>query len=120
MSLRLRLGVHERQVVGTRAFSSSSTVLELSALDLDTAIRDPHRIRCDALVSRWSLDVTIAPAAAYGMSRFMASVVFGITTTDVTVFVAVPLLLSLVALLAVWLPARRASCIDPMRVLRFE
>ena len=60
MLLRLRLGVHERQVVGTRAFSSSSTVLELSALDLDTAIRDPHRIRCDALVSRWSLDVTIA------------------------------------------------------------
>ena len=57
MSLRLRLGVHERQVVGTRAFSSSSTVLELSALDLDTAIREAHRIRCDAPVSRWSLEV---------------------------------------------------------------
>ena len=64
MSLRLRLGVHERQVVGTRAFSSSSTVLALSALDFDTAVRDPHGVRRDALLSRWALDVAIGYAEA--------------------------------------------------------
>ena len=49
-----------------------------------------------------------------------SSFLFGVTPRDPLVFVAVPLVLSAVALLAVWLPARRASRIDPIIALRAE
>jgi ABC-type antimicrobial peptide transport system permease subunit len=45
---------------------------------------------------------------------------FGISTTDLVTFTTIPVLLSGVALVAAWLPARRASRVDPVRVLRTE
>jgi putative ABC transport system permease protein len=64
--------------------------------------------------------VIVGIAAAFGLARFMSSFLFGVTTRDPLVFVGVPLLLSGVALLAVWLPARRASQVDPIIALRYE
>ena len=63
-----RLSVYERQVWSARA-PCSSTVLALSALDFDTAIRDPHRVRRDALLSRWALDLAIGYAEAGTVPR---------------------------------------------------
>jgi putative ABC transport system permease protein len=57
-------------------------------------------------------------AAAFGLTRMMASLLYGVPTRDPLVFAAVPLVLSMVALLGVWLPARRASRIDPIQALR--
>jgi len=48
----------------------------------------------------------------------MATMLFGVAARDLTVFIAVPLLLSTIALLAVWIPAARASRIDPLGALR--
>jgi ABC-type lipoprotein release transport system permease subunit len=45
---------------------------------------------------------------------------FGISATDVATFVAIPMLLSMVALLAAFVPARRAAGVDPVRALRGE
>ncbi len=62
--------------------------------------------------------VVVGLPAAMVLSRLMESLLFGVSATDPTTFVGVPLLLTLVALLAAWIPARRASRVDPMIALR--
>jgi putative ABC transport system permease protein len=64
--------------------------------------------------------VILGVGAAFGLTRLIASFLFGVKTWDPTVFVAVPLILTAVALCAVWLPAARASRLDPMQALREE
>jgi predicted permease len=66
------------------------------------------------------LGVAIGLASAYGLTRVVASFLFGVTARDPVVFVGVPLLLSGVALLGVWLPARRAARVDPVVALRTD
>ena len=58
--------------------------------------------------------------AAFGLTRLIASFLFGVKTWDPTAFIAVPLVLGVVALIAVWLPATRASRVEPMKALRVE
>ena len=64
--------------------------------------------------------VVLGLAAAFGLARLITSFLFGVTAKDPVVFSGVPLLLALVAFLAVWLPARRASKVDPLIALRYE
>ena len=64
--------------------------------------------------------VVIGLASAYGLTRFIASFLFGVKALDPAVFAAIPLLLTAVALLAVWIPARRASRVDPVIALRSQ
>jgi putative ABC transport system permease protein len=64
--------------------------------------------------------VAIGVAGAFWLTRFLASFLFGVKTWDPVVFVATPLILSAVALLAIWIPARRATRVDPMTALRLE
>jgi putative ABC transport system permease protein len=64
--------------------------------------------------------VVIGVASAFAMARLIQSLLFGVTTRDPLVFVGVPVLLTAVAFLAVWLPARRASQVDPILALRYE
>jgi putative ABC transport system permease protein len=66
------------------------------------------------------LGVVVGVCAAFGLSRFIASFLFGIRTWDLTAFVTVPIVLAFVAMLAVWMPAIRASRLDPMLALRQE
>lgn len=64
--------------------------------------------------------VGIGIVAAFGLTRFIASFLFGVKAWDPVAFTLTPLLLSGVAFIAVWVPARRASRVDPMRSLRHE
>jgi ABC-type antimicrobial peptide transport system permease subunit len=64
--------------------------------------------------------VAIGLAASFGLARLITTFLFGVTAKDPFVFAGVPLLLAAVALFAVWLPARRASKVDPLIALRYE
>jgi predicted permease len=64
--------------------------------------------------------VILGILAAFGLTRLIASFLFGVTSWDPIVFCTVPVILTAVALLAVWLPATRASRLDPMQALRAE
>jgi predicted permease len=64
--------------------------------------------------------VAIGLAAAYGLAQFISTFLFGVEAHDPLTFVAVPLLLGFVALAAIWIPARRASRVEPLKALRYE
>jgi putative ABC transport system permease protein len=67
-----------------------------------------------------SAGIAIGMAAALGLTRLLANFLFGVKSWDPLVFTVVPLVLGAVALLAVWLPAVRATRIDPVSALRSE
>ncbi len=64
--------------------------------------------------------VVVGICAAFGLTRLIASFLFGVKAWDPIVFVTVPVVLATVAFLAVWLPATRASRLDPIEALRVE
>jgi ABC-type antimicrobial peptide transport system permease subunit len=64
--------------------------------------------------------VVLGLAGALALSRVMAGYVYGITSTDPLTFAVSSLLLITVALLASYIPARRAATVDPMVALRYE
>ena len=67
------------------------------------------------------IGVLIGIGAAFGLTRLIASFLFGVKTWDPLLFcVTVPVILSLVALLAVWMPATRASRLHPQQALLIE
>ncbi|MEO8680984.1 MAG: ABC transporter permease [Vicinamibacterales bacterium] len=84
---------------------------------------DGARVRRMVVVQGMQLavaGVVIGLAASWALARLMTSFLFSVEARDPLVFVGVPILLTLVALFAVWLPAMRASKIDPIVALRYE
>jgi len=66
------------------------------------------------------LGVAAGLAGAFALTRWMTTLLFGVSPTDPLTFAVIALLLALVALLACWIPARRATRIDPLVALRHD
>ena len=77
------------------------------------------------LVVRQGMELAIAGIVfgiigAFALTRLMASLLFGVSARDVVTFSTVPLILASIALVATYIPAWRATQVDPMMVLRDE
>jgi putative ABC transport system permease protein len=108
-------------VYGVMAYLVSEQTREIG---IRMALGAP-RVNVLQLVLRRGLLTTLAGLAAglpiaYGFSRLMASLIYGVSATDPVSFLAIPLALFAAAALAVYIPARRAMNIDPIIALRYE
>jgi len=59
-------------------------------------------------------------AAAFPVTRLMASLPIGVSPSDPTVFAVVACVLASVGMVACWLPARKAAALDPVKAIRYE
>jgi putative ABC transport system permease protein len=77
-------------------------------------------VRRTVMLQGMRLAVVVGLASAYALTRFIASFLFGVKALDPLVFAAIPVLLTGVSLLAVWVPAQRASRVEPVIALRMQ
>jgi len=106
---------------GVMAYTVACNTREIGIrIELGAPVRAVSR----AVVGRGLLLVTVGVllglGASWGATRVLASYLFGVSTTDATVFVGVPTILAAVAIIASYIPARRATRVDPMVALRAE
>src|SRR5581483_6837540 len=89
-------------------------------LALGAQTRDVLKLVVGQGVRLVAAGVGLGLAASLALTRLLKSLLFGVSTTDPLTFLAVALLLGAVALLACYIPARRAAKTDPMVALRYE
>jgi putative ABC transport system permease protein len=108
-------------IYGLTAYSVQQRTAEIGIrMALGAASSDVQRmILLQGMRLVW-VGAVIGLAAAFGMSRLIASFLFGVKASDPMVFTTVPVVLSLVALFAIWFPAVRATRIAPSEALRYE
>jgi ABC-type antimicrobial peptide transport system permease subunit len=82
--------------------------------------RDISRLVMKEGLASALIGIAAGVAGAFGLTRFLTGLLYNVSTSDPLTFTGVALLLFLVALLACWVPARRAMRVDPMVALRYE
>ncbi len=108
-------------IYGVMAYSVSQRTREIGIrMAMGAASRDVLSLVVSQGLKLAAVGVAIGVAGAFALTRVMSGLLYGVSTTDFQTFIAVPLLLTLVAALASYIPARRATKVDPMVALRYE
>ena len=108
-------------IYGVTSYAVAHRTRELGIrLALGATPRDVVRMLMNESLGRVAAGVVVGLAIALAVTRALASMLFGVEPRDLTTFSLAGLLLAAVALVATWLPARRATRVDPMIALRAE
>jgi putative ABC transport system permease protein len=108
-------------VYGVLSFQVAQRTHEIGVrIALGATRRDVMRLVIGKAAKVAALGVLIGLLSAFGLTRLMASLLYEVRPTDPVVFASVAILVLVVALLAAYLPARRAMRVDPMVALRYE
>ncbi len=108
-------------IFGVIAYSVSQSTKEIGirgALGAGTA--GVLRLVMVQAIALTAAGVVVGVAGAFAVTRLLQTLLFGVTPTDAATFIGVAILLSVVALVASYIPARRATRVDPMVALRYE
>ncbi len=108
-------------IYGLMAFSVQQRTQEIGIrMALGAASGDVRRMVVLQGMTLAVVGIAIGIGSALGLARVISSLLFGVQARDPLVFIGIPLLLGVVALVAVWLPAGRAARVDPLVALRYE
>ena len=106
---------------GVMAYSVAQRTKEIGIrMAIGAAAGDVVRLVMRQGMRLGGIGIAIGLAGAIGASRLIRGVLYGGGENDPLTFVAVPLVLAAVAMVAIWIPARRASAMDPLLALRQE